>query len=121
MARPDVQRFADAAHPAPARRTDVVGVNLQPHHLLFAFAAQIACHRPQGLRQHHRRSAVQQAKRLLCAAIDRHSGLQRIVGNGLKANIEQPYHVPLTEPVELLQRGLTFPNHPIISSNACSG
>jgi hypothetical protein len=31
------------------------------------------------------------------------------------------YHVSLTEPVELLQRGLTFPNHPIISSNACSG
>ncbi len=64
---------------------------------------------------------MQQAKRLLRTAIHRHRGLQRIVGKGLKANIEQPYHVSLTEPVELLQRGLTFPNHPIISSNACSG
>jgi hypothetical protein len=34
-------------------------------------------YRPQRLRQHHRRPAVQQTKRLLGAAIHRHGGLQR--------------------------------------------
>ena len=64
---PDVQRFADAAHPAPRRAERMwLALTSSPTTFCSPFAAQIACHRPQSLRQHHRRSAVQQAKRLLC-------------------------------------------------------
>ena len=93
MTASGMQRPADAAHAPAANGADVVGIDLQTHHLLLSFRTQVARHRPQRFGQHDGRAAVQQAKRLMSTVVYRHRRFQFVVANARELDIQQTDHV----------------------------
>ena len=74
-----MQRLTYAAHLTVRDRAVVRSVQFRAHHILPVAGHQKTGHRPQRFRQRRRRTAVQQAKRLVGARIHRHLRFQRIV------------------------------------------
>ena len=88
MTTSGVQCAANTAHAPAANGADVVGIDLQPDHLLLPFRTQVTCDRPQRFGQHDGRAAVQQAKRLMSTAVYWHRRFKFVIANARKLDIQ---------------------------------
>eukprot|EP01034_Spumella_vulgaris_P039488 gene39489-48796_t len=62
-----------AGNPAAGGGAQVIGIDVQPHGAMALGACAVSTQRAQGLGQHHAHAAMQQAKRLAGALVDRHA------------------------------------------------
>ena len=99
-----MQRLTYAAHLTVRDRAVVRSVQFRAHHILPVAGHQKTGHRPQRFRQRRRRTAVQQAKRLVGARIHRHLRFQRVVAEAGIDDTEMRYQRIQAGRVQLLER-----------------
>src|SRR5690606_23270601 len=106
-----VHRSGLAMYAAAAQTTQVVGVDLQADAVeALGVDAQIARHRAEGFREHHRGTAVQNAVGLMGARIDHHAAADGMVVESIEADVEHLADGVLLLPVEAFEVRLDSPD-----------